>query len=221
MRSTWFFAALFLFSCHKPEKHHHGPRGHSFESADEYAKRWNDPTRDEWQKPQEVVTLMQITPGMTVADIGAGTGYFTPFLSQAAGEGGKILALDIEADMIRYLGERKQKEGWQNVETRQVKTDDPMLAPGEAHRIVIVNTWHHIWEREKYGAKLLSGLAADGTLTIVDFTLQSKMGPKQSEKLSEAQVIEELKKAGFQAEIATETLPEQYVIIARPGVAAQ
>jgi ubiquinone/menaquinone biosynthesis C-methylase UbiE len=216
MKHQWFIALVWLVGCHKPQpQEHQHPRGHSFESADDYAKRWNDPTRDQWQHPQEVISLLQITPGMAVADIGAGTGYFTTFLSQATGATGKVFALDVEPDMIRYLKERQKKEGWNNVEAKEVKTNDPLLPVGSIHRILIVNTWHHIWEREKYSAKLFEALASGGQLMIVDFTEESQMGPKTSEKLTAEQVSKELQSAGLSAEIISEGLPEQYIVVGK------
>ena len=214
MKRLSLLALLWLVSCHKtqPQEHQH-PRGHSFESADDYAKRWNDPTRDEWQRPQEVISLLQITPGMIVADIGAGTGYFTPFLSQATGATGKVFALDVEPDMIRYLKERQQREGWANVEAKEVKTNDPLLPTNSTHRILIVNTWHHIWEREAYSAKLVGALTSGGQLMIVDFTKESQMGPKASEKLAAEQVSKELQSVGLSTAIINETLPEQYIVV--------
>jgi ubiquinone/menaquinone biosynthesis C-methylase UbiE len=214
MKYLSFLAFVWFISCHKaqPQEHQH-PRGHSFESADNYAARWNDPTRDQWQRPQEVIALLQITPGMVVADIGAGTGYFTPFLSQATGTTGKVFALDVEPDMIRYLKERQQKEQWDNVEVKEVKTNDPLLPNNATHRILIVNTWHHIWEREKYSATLFEALTSGGQLMIVDFTKESQMGPKASERLTVEQVSKELQSAGLRVEIMSEALPEQYIVV--------
>src|SRR5882672_603308 len=73
-----------------------GPLVHRFEHAEQWAKQFDDPARDAWQRPQEVVAALMIRPGMTVADIGAGTGYFEPWLSRAVGGSGMVLALDIE-----------------------------------------------------------------------------------------------------------------------------
>src|ERR1043165_3795293 len=85
---------------------HHAPLVHRFEHADEWAPKFDDPKRDEWQKPDEVVAALALTPGMTVADIGAGTGYFEARLSRAVGDAGKVFAIDVEADMVRYLRDR-------------------------------------------------------------------------------------------------------------------
>ena len=72
------------------------PLGHRFRSPQEWAKTFDDPARDAWQKPTSVVALTNVMPKSVVADLGAGTGYFEPWLSRAVGEGGKVLALDVE-----------------------------------------------------------------------------------------------------------------------------
>src|SRR5262249_28911877 len=123
--------------------HHHGPLVHRFESAEAWAKDLDDPARDAWQKPAEVIAALRIEPGMTVVDLGAGTGYFLPHLSRAVGPQGKVIALDIEADMVRYMKERAGREGLPNVEARQVSPSDPALPPGSVDRVLIVDTWHH------------------------------------------------------------------------------
>jgi SAM-dependent methyltransferase len=191
------------------------PLGHRFESADDYAARLENPERDAWQKPEHVVSLMQIRPGMTVADVGAGTGYFLPYLSRAVGPGGKILGLDIEPDMVRYMKERAAREGLANVEARRVATDDPGLAPGSVDRVLIVNTWHHIPARRAYAGKLAGALAPGGIVYIVDFHMDSAHGPPRRHRLPVETVLKELQDAGLQAEILAEELSEQYVVAAR------
>src|SRR5262245_21758508 len=117
---------------------HAAPLGRRFERAEDYAARWDDPARDAWQMPAEVISRMQLAPGMTAADLGAGTGYFLKYLSAAVGPSGAVLALDIEPDMIRYLGERAAREGLANVSPKQVLPDDPGLPGGAVDRILIV-----------------------------------------------------------------------------------
>src|ERR1041385_3240740 len=89
---------------HEPSSHpaHHEPMVHRFEHADQWAPVFDDPKRDAWQMPDRVVASLELAPGMTVADIGAGTGYFEARLAKAVGADGHVLALDIETDMIRY-----------------------------------------------------------------------------------------------------------------------
>src|SRR6202030_732069 len=83
---------------------------HRFENAEHWSKEFDDPSRDGWQQPDRVVAAMQIQAGMSVADVGAGTGYFEPYLSRAVGDGGRVLALDVEPDMVRHLTERAARE---------------------------------------------------------------------------------------------------------------
>jgi SAM-dependent methyltransferase len=194
--------------------HHPEPLGHRFRSAEEWAKIFDDPARDAWQKPAEVVTLVEIEPPMIVVDVGAGTGYFEPYLSRAVGANGRVLALDVEPDMIRYLKERGVREGWTNVEARLVTTDDPSLGDASVDRVLIVDTWHHIPARIEYAKKLKRALRPNGGIVIVDFTKESKRGPPPEHRVSPDSVASELAVAGMTSVIAPEDLPDQYAVIA-------
>jgi ubiquinone/menaquinone biosynthesis C-methylase UbiE len=186
---------------------------HRFEKADDWAPVFDDPGRDAWQRPAEVVELTEIDPGMTVADLGAGTGYFVPHLSRAVGAGGRVLALDVEADMVRYLGERIARERLENAVARQVPFDDPQLPDGEVQRVLVVDTWHHLSDRPAYVRKLARGLAPGGRVVVVDFTLESKLGPPVQHRLRPEQVADDLRAGGLEPRILDESLPEQYVVV--------
>jgi len=192
--------------------HGHGPLGHRFEDAERWAREFDDPARDAWQKPTEVVRLLAIEPGMTVADLGAGTGYFMKYLSNAVGPEGHVLALDVEPSMIDYMRRRAEHEGLTNVEPRVVPFDDPAMAAGSVHRVLIVDTWHHIPDRIVYSGKLLAALAPGGTVTVVDFTLDAPHGPPAHARIPPEEVVRELSAAGFRAEVVPEDLPHQYVV---------
>lgn len=190
---------------------------HRFERADDWVARFDDPKRDEWQKPARVVELLGIEPAMKVADIGAGTGYFLPHLARAVGDQGQVLALDIEADMVRYMKERARREGLANVSARAVEPGDPGLERGSLDRILIVNTWHHIAERPAYADKLRQALSERGTLAIIDFTKDAPYGPPPAHRLPPAAVVAELERAGFRAEAIAEDLPHQYIVVGHAG----
>lgn len=191
---------------------HHGLHK-DFSDAETFAKAFDDPARDAWQRPAEVVELMRIEPGSVVADLGAGTGYFVGWLSRAVGEQGKVLALDVEPKMIEHLAQRAQQQGLRNVTPRLVPLDDPQLQPGSVSRVLIVNTWHHIDDRSHYAAKLAPALAAGGEIWIVDFTLDSDVGPPARFRLGPEQVLAELQGGGLRAEVvAGEQLPKQYIV---------
>ena len=199
---------------------HHGLQGagghqHRFDDAEKWAKVFDDPARDAWQRPADVIALLALTPGMTVADLGAGTGYFEPHLSRAVGDRGQVLALDVEADMVRYLGERAAREQLANVTARQVPMDDPQLPAGKVDRVLIVDTWHHIQDRPAYVKKLAAGLAPGGWVVVVDITLESKYGPPVAARLRPEQVVAELEAGGLAAAIVDEPLSEQYVVVGK------
>ncbi len=191
---------------------HHGPRGHAFPDPEKWAPRWNHPARDVWQKPEEVIRLMQIEPGMTVADVGAGTGYFEPFLSLAVGETGSVWALDAEAAMVEYLANSPRTRPLANLKARLVPYDDPKLPRGRVDRVLIVNTWHHVHDRVEYGRKLLRAFKDGGSVFIVDYTMESERGPPADIRLTPDQVMDELEAAGFEPTVLEESLPNQYVV---------
>lgn len=221
-----FALPLVLAACQHgpgPDPHHHhdhdhGGMPHRFEKAEEWAKQFDDPSRDAWQKPDEVVAVLRLQPGMVVADLGAGTGYFEGRLAAGVGAGGRVWALDVEADMVRYLGERATKEGWTNVEAKVVAPDDPGLAPGSVDRVLIVDTWHHLGDRAAYAQKLAAALRPGGEVHVVDFNVDSPRGPPEKHKLPPEEVQDTLQKAGLHAEAVAETLPDQYIVVGKkPG----
>ncbi len=192
----------------------HHTAHHRFDDAERWSKQFDSAERDSWQKPDEVIEAMEISEGMTAADIGAGTGYFVAHLSHAVGAEGRVLGLDVESAMVEFMTERAEREGWSNVEARVVAPDDPGLGAGTVDRILVVNTWHHIGDRAAYSRLLSQGLRADGRIFIVDFTLDSPHGPPVNQRLTPEQVIEELEAGGLEAQLLREDLPAQYIVVA-------
>src|SRR5512140_137700 len=141
---------------------------HSFAGAEHWAKVFDDPARDAWQKPHEVVQALQLAPDAAVADIGAGTGYFAVRLAHMTPKG-RVYAVDIEPDMVKYLGERAQKSGLSNLTPVLAKPDDPQL-PSKVDLALMVDVYHHIGAREAYFRKLATMLKPGGTVAIIDFT---------------------------------------------------
>lgn len=195
-----------------PSKH---DADHRFEDPEQYAAAWNDPQRDEWQKPAEVVASMAIAPGMTVADLGTGTGYFVGFLSEAVGPEGKVFALDIEGPMVDYVQKRAIDNGWNNVHGKRIEPATPGVEGID--RFLVVNTWHHIKDREGYSAKLLAALNEGGSVHVVDYEPEAEIerGPPKRIRLAPETVVAELTAGGFKAEVVEETLPHQYIVVGR------
>ncbi len=195
--------------------HEHGPLVHRFEDAARWAKAFDDPARDAWQKPVDVIAAMGISAGQTVADLGAGTGYFLPHLARAVGPRGKVIGLDIEPDMVRYMRERIAREGLVGASASVVPLDDPGLPAGTIDRVLIVDTWHHIDGRAAYAAKLRGVLAPGGAVFVVDFTMEAKHGPPAHHRLRPEQVMDELTAGGLEASLIEEPLPDQYIVVGR------
>jgi predicted methyltransferase len=202
-------------SHHDHEGHAHGPLVHRFENAERWAKEFDDPARDTWQRPADVIAAMGISAGQTVADLGAGTGYFLPHLARAVGPRGKVIGLDIELDMVRYMRERVAREGLVGVDAKVVALDDPGLPAGAIDRVLIVDTWHHIDGRAAYAAKLRGALAPGGAVFVVDFTMESQHGPPAHHRLRPEQVMDDLTAGGLQASLIEEPLPEQFIVVGR------
>lgn len=215
--------SVLLFACGssgaKPSEHpHHGKHGplvHRFDKADDWVKVFDDPARDAWQKPTHVVALMKLEAGLTVVDLGTGTGYFLPYLAQGVGSTGKVLALDVEPDMVRYVKERAVREKLSNVDVRVIRVDDPGLVEASVDRVLIVDTWHHIPERRAYASKLARALRPKGAIYVVDFTKDAQHGPPKHHRIPPEQVIEELASSGLAAKAIPSELPEQYVVVAQ------
>src|SRR5207247_8747018 len=109
---------------------------------DAYFAELESPDRAGWQQPARVVETLRLRAGMTVADVGAGTGYFARRFAAAVGPTGKVLALDTEPEMLEEL--RRRAPDATTIETRRVEPDDPRLAPASVDLIFICNTGHHL-----------------------------------------------------------------------------
>jgi len=195
--------------------HHQASADHDFADAAAWAEVFDDPARDAWQKPDEVVALLGALPGQVVADVGAGTGYFEGYLSRAVGGAGTVYALDSEPAMIAYLEARATRELWSNVRAQVSPVDAPGLPPAAIDRVLIVDTWHHLPDRPGYARLLAAALRPGGAIAVVDFTPDATIGPPAAARISAQTVVDELTAAGLVATIVAENLPHQYVVVAR------
>lgn len=189
---------------------------HDFETPERYAESWNDPERDGWQKPDAVIEAMGIEEGMTVVDLGTGTGYFLPHLSEAVGEKGQVLAVDIEPAMLEYVAEVTKKQTLPNIDTVLARPGNTRLEKSSVDKILTVNTWHHIPDRGAYANHLAGRLKKEGSVWVIDFTEAAPMGPPKRHRLDPQVVADELEEGGFDTEIPDLGLPHQYVVVGRP-----
>lgn len=205
-------AACWAQTRHEGQHAHHVPR-----SAEEWVKALENPERDAWQMPERVVEALSLSPGDAVADIGAGSGYFTVRFARAVGPQGTVIAADIDQGLIEYLGNRASKEGLENLKPLLGKPDDPLLPEASVDLIFICDVVHHIENRGSYYAKLARALRPGGRLAIVDFYKRElPVGPNVAMKIAKPDMIAELDQAGFGLSKEFDFLPHQYFLIFEP-----
>jgi cyclopropane fatty-acyl-phospholipid synthase-like methyltransferase len=188
---------------------------HTFSDAGSWAKVFDDPERDRWQKPHEVIMALRLAPDAKIADIGAGTGYFAARLAHMT-PNGRIYAVDLEPDMVKYLAERAKREGLVNLVAVLAKADSAAL-PERVDRVLLVDTYHHIGDRIVYFKRLRDSLKPGAEVAIIDFTAESPIGPPKSERISARKVAEEMTLAGYSQVAQHGFLPNQYFLVFRPS----
>ncbi|MBS1989350.1 MAG: methyltransferase domain-containing protein [Cyanobacteria bacterium SZAS LIN-3] len=182
-----------------------------FKNADHWVKVFDDPARDIWQKPDQVVQALKLQANDRIADIGAGTGYFSVRMAKAIPEG-KVFAVDTEADMIKYLQKLAGEKKLANLIPVSGKANNPEL-PESVNLVLIVDTLHHIDDRAAYLASLKPKLLPQARLAVIDFNESSKVGPPLKHRLSKESVIGEFKNAGYELAETLDFLPNQYFLI--------
>lgn len=176
----------------------------------------DDPERDEWQKPQLVIEQFGGIANKVIADIGAGTGYFS---FRIAATGADVLAIDIDSNFLEHIEEVALEitpalEG--EIRTRITPPGSPSLMENEVDGALIVNTVSFLPDRENYFKEIWRGLKNRGRIVIVDFKAEpSPVRPSENLLISSEKLVSELKKTGFrQIAVNTTALPYQYIITA-------
>jgi arsenite methyltransferase len=173
-------------------------------------------SRDEWQKPDEVVAMLNIAPGSTVADLGSGSGYFTARLARATGGDGKVYAVDVDAEMNEFLAERLRKEGVANVEIITAEADDAKLPPGAIDLLFTSNTYHHLPDPAVYFRHLKKALAPGGRVAILEYS--DETGGLFVEwfghSTGRAQIEKSLQEAGYRLESDADLSRQSFLVFA-------
>lgn len=174
----------------------------------------DDPKRDAYQKPHEVITALKLKEGQVIADIGAGSGYFSFRLAHHVGDCGRVYAVDVGADMIVHLNRRIRDLKLKNVVTILAAPDDPLLADASVDRFFVCDTWHHIDDHDRYLALLKKMLKPGGQVVMIDFRKeQTPMGPPMEMRIDRADLVKEMEKNGFKVAAEHTFLPYQYFIV--------
>jgi len=185
---------------------------HKFDDPARYAKSFDDPARDKWQMPSRVIDSLGLKSGMKVADIGAGTGYFSMRLAKTPGV--SVYAVDIEPTMVEYLKKRAGAEHVANVTAVLANASSPNL-PEPVDVILVVDTYHHLPNRPAYFRDLRKSLKPGGRIAIVDFRKDAPDGPPVHFRFTPQQIQDEMKRAGFQLDASHDFLPRQHFLMFR------
>jgi SAM-dependent methyltransferase len=205
--------------------HHHGKANDFMHKTDvqELAKRFDDPARDLWQKPEFVLAEMENLirdkkiKNPVIWEIGAGSGYFsTKFLNK----GWVTIAADPNPDFLSILETKKESlpdSQKKKFFIHKIPYDTPAIHRSDVSIVFLSNTYHHIDNRLDYFREVKKALRSKGTLVIVDYEKGKKgMGPPDSMRFSSDEVIEELKKTGFTEFLSNSlALPYQFLLIAK------
>jgi ubiquinone/menaquinone biosynthesis C-methylase UbiE len=156
---------------------------------------------------------LAITEGEAIADIGAGSGYFTMRLAHHVGPKGRVFAVDISPDMIKHLQTRVRDAGLTNVSPILARPDDPLL-PQPVDRFVIVDVWHHIDNQAGYLARMKKLLKPGGQVVMIDFHKRElPVGPPMGMKIAREDLLEQMRTNGFQLAAEHTFLPHQYFLV--------
>jgi SAM-dependent methyltransferase len=216
--ASWCLGVAVSAQQHEPQSkpdHMH----HRFDDPERYAKSFDDPARDSWQMPARVIDALALSPNASVADIGAGTGYFSIRLAEAA-PGATVYAVDVEPSMLAHIRKRTVGKGLKNVVTVQASSTSPNL-PGAVGLVIVVDTYHHLPNRPAYFRGLKQSLADGGRVAIIDFRKDSPEGPPPEFRFEADQIIGEMKQAGYRLDSRHDFLPRQHFLVFRAETAGR
>jgi len=172
------------------------------------------PEREAEEEPARAIEALDIKPGMTVADIGAGSGYYTVRLARKVGADGKVYATDIQVGMLSIIQRRAAMEKLTNVVPVLGAADDPKLPPGWVDLALMVDVYHELAAPQAFVRRLREALKPDGRLVLIEFRKEDPRVPiKEEHKMSVAEVRQELSADGYAIDRVIDVLPWQHIIV--------
>lgn len=175
---------------------------------------WLDrPEREEEEHSEAAIEALGLKPGMTVADVGAGTGYMSIKMARKVGPSGKVYANDIQPEMLAMLSKNARAANVSNVETVVGTTSGTNLPRGQMDLVLLVDVYHEFSEPEKMLRDLRETLKPDGRLVLIEYRGEDPAVPIRPEhKMTVAQVRTELEAEGFTLARVDESLPRQHIL---------
>lgn len=173
------------------------------------------PDRDLWQLPEQIMDVLGIAEASIVADVGAGSGWFTVRLARRVGPNGVVYAQDVQEEMLAAIRRRVEREGLTNVRPIRGYESDPRLPPNALDAIVLVGVYNEIRDKVTMLRNLAAALKPQGRIGVVDFKLQPEggPGPELNERVDPQIVIRDGATAGLQLQSHETFLPYQYLLV--------
>ena len=172
--------------------------------------------RESEESPTKAVALLGLTPGMTVCDLGAGTGYYAVRMARLVGDQGKVYAVDIQPRMLELLGKRLASAGIKNIQPLLGGETETNLPADSQDLIILVDVYHEFSKPREMLRSILKALKDTGRLVLLEFRKEDPNVPIRPEhKMSLAEVKAELEPEGFRIDKVLDTLPWQHMIFLR------
>lgn len=172
--------------------------------------------RQREEQPEKAIAALDLKPGMWVADVGAGTGFYSIRLAKAVLPGGVVIANDIQPGMLERLRANAAGQGITNIETVLGTESDPKLPPGKLDLVILVDVYHEFSRPQRMLERIRESLKPDGRLVLLEFRKEDPSVPIRPEhKMSVAEVKAEVLPEGYQFEKVVDTLPWQHIIFFR------
>ena len=182
-----------------------------------YIGMLEDPKRDAYQKPHEVMRTLDVRQGEVIADIGAGSGYFTFRLAHHVGDNGRVYAVDVSPDMILHLNRRIRELKAMNVSSILADPDDPLLPERSVNRFFFSDSWHHIENQAKYLSLIKKMLKPGGEIVMIDFHKKElPVGPPMQMKIAREDLTRQMESNDFRLTKEHTFLPYQYFLVFVP-----
>ena len=173
-------------------------------------------SREQWQMPVRVMDEIGVRPGMTVADVGAGEGWFTFYLADRVGPSGRVIAEDIDAQALEAVRERCGQEKVSNVSVLVGETEDPKLPAGAVDVALMVNVLSALGNAKNFLGNLAKGLRPDGRLVVIDWDpVKSGQLAEQEAAAFRQQSLRQLQDADFEVVKILDFLPTQTMWICK------
>ncbi len=172
------------------------------------------PEREQEENPDGALDALNLKAGMSVADVGAGTGYMSLKLAKRVGPSGKVYAEDVQPEMLQKVRANAAKAKATNVVTVQGSFTDPMLPKGQMDLVLLVDVYHEFSEPQKMLRGIRESLKPDGRLVLLEYRKEDPKIPiREEHKMTVAEVRTELEAEGFHLAQVIETLPRQHILI--------